>query len=96
MPFKITEFEATPNPNAVKCHLDRPISRGTRSFLRPESGADDPIASRLFAIAGVTSIMLCGEFLTVNKTDDANWSTIKAKVKKTLGEIEETGDGEGF
>ena len=42
MPFTITEFESTPNPNAVKCWLDRPISEGPRSFLNAQMAQGDP------------------------------------------------------
>src|SRR5262245_48021284 len=73
MPYAITEFESTPNPNAVKCWLDKPISEGPRSFWRPDLAAGDPIAAALFAEAGVTNVLFNGEWMTVNKPPDADW-----------------------
>jgi hypothetical protein len=84
MPYIITEFESTPNPNAVKCWLNKPISEGPRSFLRPEMAAVDPIAAALFSEAGVTTVLFNGDWLTVNKPPDAEWSTVKAKIKRVL------------
>jgi NFU1 iron-sulfur cluster scaffold homolog, mitochondrial len=84
MPFAVTEFETTPNPNALKCWLDRPISDGPRSFLNAELAATDPVAAALFSRAGVTNVYFNGNWITVNKPADANWTTIKHKVRKVL------------
>lgn len=84
MPFTVTEFESTPNPNAVKCWLDRPISEGPRSFLNAQMAQADPIAAALFEQAGVINVLFNGDWLTVNKPADADWSSIKSKVKRVL------------
>ena len=84
MSFRVTEFESTPNPNAVKCWLDRPISDRPRSFLDAAMAADDPVARALFTDAGVTTVLFNGDFVTVNKPPDAEWRTVKAAVKKVL------------
>ena len=88
MSFRVTEFEPTPNPNAVKCWLDRPISDGPRSFLNADMAAADPIAQALFADAGVTTVLFNGEFLTINKPPDSEWRTVKASVKRVLAAAE--------
>lgn len=87
MGFKVTEVQQTPNPNAVKFTLDRPISEGTVSFLSAEQAQDHPIARRLFAIPGVSSLLLLGDFVTVNKSADATWPAIKRQVKQILAEV---------
>jgi hypothetical protein len=38
----------------------------------------------LFAIKGVSSVLLLGDFVTVNKSPDAVWSEIASKVKQVL------------
>jgi hypothetical protein len=88
MPYEITEFETTPNPNALKCWLDRPISEGPRSFLNAEMAAEHPIAAALFAEAGVTSVLFGGDWLTVNKPAEAKWPAIKEKVRRVLARAE--------
>lgn len=97
MGFRIVEFEETPNPNAVKCVLDKPVSRGTVSFRSARDAAGDPIAARLFAIPGVVGVMLREDFATVNKAADADWGPIKAKVRKALADAPDDATAEtGF
>ena len=84
MPFEVLEFEPTPNPNAVKCWLDRPISAEPRSFYTVELAAGDPIASAHFTQAGVTNVLFNGEWITVNKPADADWNAVKASVQRVL------------
>jgi hypothetical protein len=84
MPFTVTHFESTPNPNAVKCWLDKPISDRPRSFLNQEMASDDPLAAALFAEAGVTTVLFNGDWLTVNKPPDADWTGVKNRVKRVL------------
>lgn len=84
MPYVVTETQPTPNPNALKFLLDRAITTQPVSFLKPEAGVGDALAEKLFAIQGVTSLLLLGDFVTVNKTPDANWKGITAAVKKIL------------
>ncbi len=84
MGFTIIDIENTPNPNALKFNLDKPISRGTLSYLDAGSGSSHPIAAALFAIDGVVTLMFRGDFVTVNKAADADWGPIKAKVRRAL------------
>jgi hypothetical protein len=87
MRFSVTEVQHTPNPNALKFVLDRAISDGTVSFLSAEQAQDHPIAQRLFAIKGVSSLLLLGDFVTVNKVSQAAWPTIKRRVQQVLAEV---------
>jgi hypothetical protein len=88
MPYTVTEFEATPNPNAVKCWLDRPISDGPRSFLNAKTAAADPIAAALFSQAGATTVLFNGDWLTVNKAPQADWANIKKGIKRVLADAD--------
>lgn len=86
MPYLVTEIQATPNPNAAKFMLDRPISEAPTSFLSADQAMDHPVAKRLFSIAGVSSLLLLGDFVTVNKVADAGWASIKRRVQQALAE----------
>ena len=86
MPFRVTEVQPTPNPNAAKFMLDRPINDGPVSFLSRDQADGHPIARALFAIPGVTSVLLLGDFVTVNKSAEANWPQMKRKVQQVLAE----------
>lgn len=84
MGWTITEFESTPNPNALKCWLDRPISDRPRSFLNASMAAADPVAHALFTEAGAVCVLMNGEWITVNKPADADWRAVKKKVQDVL------------
>lgn len=83
-PFSVREIESTPNPNALKFVLNRPIIDRPMSYLNPEAGQDDPLAARLFAIEGVASLLFLNDFITVNKHPDAKWEPIRRAVRQVL------------
>ena len=84
MGFRVKEIQPTPNPNAAKFVLDGVISEQSVSFLRAEEGRDHPIAAQLFAIKGVTGVLLLGDFVTVNKSPQVQWTSITSKVQEIL------------
>ena len=87
MPFSVVEVQPTPNPNALKFVLDREISDQPTSFFNADAATDHPIASRLFSIPGVSSLLLLGDFITVNKTADSSWPPIRDQVRKVLAAV---------
>lgn len=84
MPFVVQEIQPTPNPNAAKFVLDKPIVEQPISFFNAAAAAGHPLALKLFAIQGVESLLLLGDFVTVNKTPDAAWNDITPRVKAVL------------
>jgi Scaffold protein Nfu/NifU N terminal len=87
MPVQVTDIQPTPNPNAAKFILDRAITDKPLSYFNAEAARDDPRAARLFAIPGVSSVLLLGDFVTINKQADVKWSSISDRVKEVLEEI---------
>lgn len=84
MPYKIKSFQETPNPNAVKCVLDGRTGSKTRSYFKAADAGEDPLATSLFAIPGVTNILIHPEWITVSKSPEAKWKVIKAAVERVL------------
>jgi hypothetical protein len=82
--MRVTDVQPTPNPNAMKFVLDGQVAAGTLSFLTPESAAGHALASRLFALPGVVSVMLLGDFVTVNKSPQTRWSALTPAVSAVL------------
>lgn len=88
MPFTVLRYEDTPNPNAMKCWLDRPITPTggpPKSFLNAAAAIDDPVARALFDEAGATTVLFFGAWITVNKPAGTPWSTMKRKIERVLG-----------
>ena len=84
MAFRVAEVQPTPNPNALKFILDREVSDQTISFFNAAAAQDHPTAARLFAIPGVSSLLLLGDFITINKSPEAAWADITPKAKAVL------------
>lgn len=86
MPYRITQFQPTPNPNALKCILDRPLPDPPRSYRSADQAGNDPLARALFDVPGVTSVLLNGGWLTVNKYPQSDWPAIKTAMQRALAE----------
>ena len=87
MPLSVKEVQATPNPNAMKFVLDGTVASRPTSFFNADAAIGHPIASRLFAIPGVQSVLLLADFITVNKAPEMKWAQVTPKVKKALAEV---------
>lgn len=66
--------EGTPNPNAAKFTVGRPVG-GPATFTRARP-TDDPLGTALLAVDGVTSVFLTADFVTISKSPDAEWDEI--------------------
>jgi hypothetical protein len=82
--FRVLRIEPTPNPNAAKFVLDRPVSQQPMSFFNSSAAKDFPLAKRLFAIPGVSSLLLLGDFITINKSPEARWDDITDQARAIL------------
>jgi NFU1 iron-sulfur cluster scaffold homolog, mitochondrial len=84
MGYRVIEIQPTPNPNALKFVLDREVSQQPLSFFNAEAAKDYPLAIRLFEIPGVTSLLLLGDFITINKSPGGAWDDIKDQARAVL------------
>jgi hypothetical protein len=84
MALGVREVQATPNPNAMKFILNERISGNPLSFYSLDQAKEHPLAARLLSIAGVTNVLLLGDFVTIGKNSTARWSDITNQVKKAL------------
>ena len=55
-----------------------------RSFRDAASAQADPLADALFAVEGVTNVLINGDWVTVNKTPQAEWKRVKRGIEKAL------------
>jgi Fe-S cluster biogenesis protein NfuA len=80
------QTEETPNPATLKFIPGRVVlPEGTRDFRTSDEAGLSPLASRIFAVDGVSGVFLGHDFVTVTK-DEAEWPHIKPAV---LGAIME-------
>ena len=80
------QTETTPNPATLKFLPGREVMEaGTVDFANVETASRSPLATRLFAISGVTRVFFGNDFVTVTKGDE-EWQHIKPAI---LGAIME-------
>jgi Fe-S cluster biogenesis protein NfuA len=80
------QTEATPNPATLKFLPGKVVmENGTADFRSPEEAANSPLATRLFAVPGVTGVFFGYDFVTVTKAE-SDWSHLKPDI---LGNIME-------
>jgi hypothetical protein len=84
MAIKVLEVAITPNPNARKFVLSEAVTEGPVSFFDAPAAQGHELGRRLFEVPGVTSVLLLGDFITVNKHADAAWPEVVAGVKKVI------------
>lgn len=81
----------TPNQNALKfvspeCAIS-PLENKTFEFGSSLQAVHSPLALKLFKIAGIKSVMIGHDFLTVNKQDHINWANLRPEVTELLDEF---------
>ena len=75
------QTESTPNPATLKFLPGQTVlEAGTADFPSPDSAGKSPLASRIFAVDGVTGVFLGNDFVTVTKADSVDWDHIKPAI----------------
>ncbi|MCZ4352187.1 NifU family protein [Roseovarius aestuarii] len=94
------QTESTPNPATLKFLPGQTVlPTGTADFPSAENAGMSPLASRIFAVEGVSGVFFGTDFVTVTKADLIEWDHVKPAI---LGAIMEhfqsgqpvMGDGE--
>jgi len=74
--FIQTEF--TPNPLTMKFIPGVTVlESGTAFYTSMEDAKNSPLAQTLFRIDGVTAVFLGSDFVTVTRSEDQTWDTLK-------------------
>ncbi len=84
-PVTITP-EQTPNPNAVKFNVDRPLHEHDRplTFYSSDAAEGDALAKAMFEVKHVTGVMISNRFIRVIKSPEGKWRTMKPRLLKLL------------
>jgi Fe-S cluster biogenesis protein NfuA len=81
------ETEGTPNPATLKFLPGREVmGLSTADFASAVSATRSPLATALFTLPGVARVFLGGDFVTVTKTDEIDWQSLKPQVLGTVME----------
>jgi Fe-S cluster biogenesis protein NfuA len=71
-------LEFTPNPNTLKYSVNRELlKKGASNFTKREDAEKkSPLAAKLFAVPGISGVMLGKDFVTVTKTEEGDWDVV--------------------
>ena len=72
------QTQPTPNPATLKFLPGRDVSPATAyEFISLEEASASPLATALFALKGVKGVFLGADFVSITKSDEADWAVIK-------------------
>ncbi|WP_424810791.1 NifU family protein [Roseococcus sp. YIM B11640] len=75
------ETESTPNPATLKFLPGRDVmGTGTADFALGDDTSRAPMADRLMALDGVARVFLGADFITITKSDAADWQALRPQV----------------
>lgn len=75
------QTEDTPNPATLKFIPGTDVmGQGTADFPDKEAARTSALARRLFQIDGIAGVFLGSDFVTVTKSDDQEWFTLKPSI----------------
>ena len=75
--------DETPNPNALKFTLNRVVATPGKTY-RDAAAADAPWAKALLSIPGIIGVYGVNNFISVNKTPDADWDALVPLAEQAL------------
>ena len=77
--------EPTPNPNALKFILDRPVKReGSSTYKTPMECGDNLFAVKLFTVRGVDQLHFFDHVITVTKFGFEEWGELEGKITEAI------------
>ena len=87
------QTEATENSNVMKFLPGQEVYAGAPvSFESAEASAQAPLARRLFGVTDVTGVEIGSDYVTVTKSDGADWLHLKPAVLGAIMDHFVTGD----
>ena len=86
------QTENTPNPNTMKFLPGQDVlADKTAFFTDAENAKASPLASALFVLADIRAVFFGSDFITVTKTESANWDVLKPQILTTVMEHYQSG-----
>ncbi|WP_443946908.1 NifU family protein [Pedobacter sp. AW1-32] len=74
--------EQTPNPATMKFMVNKLLINGSEDFASKESAEHAPFAKELFKFSFVAGVFFASNFVTITKTEDAEWPDVEPILKE--------------
>jgi len=86
------QTESTPNPATLKFLPGLAVlDMGTADYPGADTAIKSPLATRIFAVNGVTGVFFGTDFVTVTKADGVDWQHIKPGILGAIMEHYQSG-----
>jgi len=86
------QTESTPNPATLKFLPGQPVLEvGTADFPSADTASTSPLATRIFAVEGVTGVFMGLDFVTVTKAEPVEWDHVKPAILGAIMEHYQSG-----
>ena len=86
------QTESTPNPATLKFLPGQTVlETGTADFPSKDTADKSPLATRIYAVDGVTGVFFGNDFVTVTKADATDWDHLKPSVLGAIMEHYQSG-----
>ena len=73
--------ESTPNPATMKFLVNKLLLNGSLDYPDREKAQESPFAKELYKFNFVNGVFFASNFVTITKTDDAEWSDIESLLR---------------
>lgn len=82
------DIQPTPNPNALKFILNRPVKNvGNSTYKSPSESGENQLALELFKVRGIDQLHFFDNVIAVTKFSYEDWHNVELGVIKTLKEF---------
>lgn len=82
---RIIGVSPTPNENALKFDLDgKLVESGAKTFKSVADAEAYPGVARIMALPGIAQVFTVNDFMTVNKSPEADWDTLEKAVRSAF------------
>ena len=82
---QVLTISPTPNPDAMKYTVDRRFDE-MFNIASAEDAASNAFARAMFEAGGVASVFGTADFVTITRSDGADWGTIESSVRAAAAE----------
>jgi hypothetical protein len=82
---EVLSVSTTPNPDAMKFSVDRRFDE-MFNIASAEDAAANPFAKAVFDCGGVASVFGTADFVTITRTEGADWAAIEECVRAAVAD----------
>lgn len=81
------------NPTTCRFNISRPVFEGGAVFYqKPEEAKNSALASKIFAVEGITTVKIAGDVVTVTRHHPEDWPSFTRKIAELIVRQLESGE----